>query len=49
MGINSIARRANQNIQIITMVAFCPPTGVPTKPAQINTMKMKRLGRIIDA
>ncbi len=46
-GINSTARRPNQNIQIIIMAIFFPPAGVPIKPAHMITIKMKKLGRII--
>lgn len=44
MGIITIARRPNQNIQTTIMAAFCAPTGVPTKPAQMIATKIKRLG-----
>ncbi len=30
------------------MAAFCAPTGVPIKPAQMMAMKIKRLGRMSD-
>ena len=49
MGINTIARRPNQNIQTTIMAAFCAPTGVPAKPAQMIATKMKRLGTRITA
>jgi hypothetical protein len=38
--------RKNQRIQIRMMAALWFPTGVPTRPAMIRTMKMKRLTKM---